>query len=170
MLINKRYRPGGKGIVLDTLIVFSIVQLIQVALDLPTFCPGQLHGIRKDRLLIVTPCIVRDGVADENVTLPKSVRPRWTGKAQKILSSLKSCMPVNQSFFERIHYFRLKTAGSEKLFKLSPLNVLQGRGYPCKIQKLTFIMRDAGSKIPNANAKKTFEGESYHEKQFCYGA
>ena len=87
MLIHKRHRPGCKGIILDALIVLFIVQLIQVALDLPALCPGQLHGIRKNRvaalLLVVTPCIVRGGIADENVTLPETVRPGRAGKPQE---------------------------------------------------------------------------------------
>lgn len=86
MLIHERHRPGGKGIVLDALIVLFIVQLVQVALDLPVLRPGQLHGIRKDMVaglpFIETPCIVRCGVADENVALPEAVCPGRAGKPQ----------------------------------------------------------------------------------------
>jgi len=84
MLIHERHRPGGKGVVLDALIVLFIVQLVQVARNLPVLCPGQFHGIRKDMvaamLLVVTPCVVWGGVADENVTLSKAVRPGRAGK------------------------------------------------------------------------------------------
>ena len=47
MLINKRHRPSVNSIVFDALIVFFIVQLIEIARDLPVLSPGQLHGVSR---------------------------------------------------------------------------------------------------------------------------
>ena len=96
LLINKRYCPRVNRVILDALIMLFIVQLIQVALDLPALYPGQLHGISKDKvaglLLVETPCVIRCGVLDENVTLPEAVSPGRAGKPQKgLILFIRAC-------------------------------------------------------------------------------
>ena len=87
MLINQLHRIGGQLLFLDALIMFRVVQFVQIALDFPALLSRQLDCIGKNAvaclLHVETPCVVGRGVFEENVALPETVRPGRAAEPQK---------------------------------------------------------------------------------------
>ena len=107
MLINQLHRIGGQLLFLDALIMFSVVQFVQIALDFPAFLSCQLDCIGKNAvaclLHVETPCVVGRGVFEENVALPETVRPGRAAEPQKgLVLPVGACRRLCDNLFVNV--------------------------------------------------------------------